>query len=55
MELKQYLEKVYGLRVKKVNTLNYEGKKKRSSKGFYTRTDYKKAYVTLKDPPQTNA
>lgn len=55
VELKQYLEKVYGLRVKKVNTLNYEGKKKHSSKGFYTRTDYKKAYVTLKDPPKTSA
>ena len=41
--------------MKKVNTLNYEGKKKRGNKGFYTRTDYKKAYVTLKDPSQTSA
>lgn len=37
--------------MEKVRTLNVEGKKKRNKGGsFYRRTDWKKAYVTLKDP-----
>lgn len=47
-EIKSILEKMYGLRVKKVNTLNYGGKYKRNghNKGFWTKR-YKKAYVTV--------
>lgn len=46
------LESIYGLQVERVNTLNMEGKKKRArgSVAFYRRPDYKKAYVTLKEP-----
>lgn len=33
-----------------VRTLNYEGRKKRGKTGFYRRADYKKVYVTLKEP-----
>ena len=34
-EIKAFLESVYGLRVANVNTLNYEGKKKRSKHGYH--------------------
>lgn len=53
-ELKQYLSKVYGLEVMKVNTINYEGKGLAQTsigrKQFWMRryADYKKAYVTVK-------
>lgn len=47
-EIKQYLERVYGLNVAKVRTANYEGRKKRSKHGFFRRPDYKKAFVTLR-------
>mmetsp|Transcript_56813 Transcript_56813/g.65094 ORF Transcript_56813/g.65094 Transcript_56813/m.65094 type:complete len:139 (+) Transcript_56813:44-460(+) len=48
-ELRQYLEKVYGLEVEKVNTLNYMGKVKRAPLGGFTRNkDFKKAYAILK-------
>ena len=49
-EIKQILERLYGLRVVTVRTLNAEGKKKRGKHGYYRTADYKKAYVTL-DPP----
>lgn len=54
-EIRQYLEQVYGLSVSKVRTLNVEGRKKRSKHGFYRRPDYKKAYVTLKNPAASAA
>ena len=44
-EIKQILERLYGLRVKTVRTLNAEGKKKRGKHGYYRAADYKKAYV----------
>lgn len=50
VELKRILESLYGLRVADVDTINYEGKKKRSRYGMYRRADYKKAYVRLKEP-----
>ncbi|KAK9819255.1 hypothetical protein WJX81_004801 [Elliptochloris bilobata] len=54
LEIKQYLEKVYGLAVAGVRTLNYEGRKKvmqKNGKAFYVRrSDYKKAYVSLLPP-----
>ncbi len=49
-EIKQILERLYGLRVKSVRTLNAEGKKKRGKHGYYRAADYKKAYVTLEPP-----
>ena len=53
-EIKQILERLYGLRVKSVRTLNVEGKKKRGKHGYYRGVDYKKAYVTL-EPPTASA
>lgn len=49
VEIKTFLESVYGLNVAKVNTLNVEGKKKRSKHGFFRRPDYKKAFVVLNE------
>lgn len=48
-ELRQYLEKVYGLSVASLRTLNYEGAKKRGKHGFFRKPDYKKVYVTFKE------
>jgi ribosomal protein L23 len=55
IELKRFLEQVHGLQVETVQTLNYEGKKKRSKTGFFRRPDFKKVYVTLKDPTNLSA
>eukprot|EP00566_Odontella_aurita_P030618 CAMPEP_0113526692 /NCGR_PEP_ID=MMETSP0015_2-20120614/886_1 /TAXON_ID=2838 /ORGANISM="Odontella" /LENGTH=74 /DNA_ID=CAMNT_0000425053 /DNA_START=319 /DNA_END=543 /DNA_ORIENTATION=+ /assembly_acc=CAM_ASM_000160 len=56
-EIKEYLTKIYNLPVKKVNTMNYLGKRKRviGKRGiaYYKYRDFKKAIVkfddTLKD------
>lgn len=37
MEIRKFLESVYGLNVAKVNTLNVEGKKKRGKTGAFFR------------------
>ncbi|CAD7700782.1 unnamed protein product [Ostreobium quekettii] len=50
LEIKAFLESVYGMEVEKVNTLNYEGKKKRRKYGMVQRPDWKKAYVYFKLP-----
>eukprot|EP00850_Spirogloea_muscicola_P016002 SM000127S26618 [mRNA] locus=s127:36349:37576:- [translate_table: standard] len=50
IEIRRVLEAVYGLEVEAVATANYEGKKKRGKAGFYRRPDWKKAYVTLRNP-----
>lgn len=41
------LERLYGLPVESVNTVNYEDKKRRSRAAFYRKADYKVAYVKL--------
>lgn len=50
-EIKEYLTKIYDLPVKKVNTINYMGKRKRAMGRrkimFYKYRDYKKAIVTF--------
>lgn len=50
-EIKEHLQKIYGLPVKSVKTANYEGKRKRilSRTGFhyYKYADFKKAVVTF--------
>eukprot|EP00591_Stephanopyxis_turris_P009044 CAMPEP_0195518102 /NCGR_PEP_ID=MMETSP0794_2-20130614/12256_1 /TAXON_ID=515487 /ORGANISM="Stephanopyxis turris, Strain CCMP 815" /LENGTH=65 /DNA_ID=CAMNT_0040647015 /DNA_START=254 /DNA_END=451 /DNA_ORIENTATION=+ len=50
-EIKEYLTKIYNLPVKKVNTANYDGKRKRIiGKRFtvyYKYKDWKKAIVTF--------
>lgn len=50
-EIKEYLQKIYNLPVKKVNTMNYMGKRKKlmtARKIFYYKyRDFKKAIVTF--------
>lgn len=50
-EIKEYLQKIYGLPVKKVNTMNYMGKRKKVQTErrilYYKYKDYKKAIVTF--------
>lgn len=50
-EIKEYLTKIYNLPVKKVNTMNYLGKRKkvigRRKVAYYKYRDFKKAIVTF--------
>lgn len=50
-EIREYLTKIYNLPVRKVNTMNYEGKRKRvfGSRGaaYYKYADFKKAVVYM--------
>lgn len=48
-EIREYLEKIYGIKVAKVNTLIRLGKTRRFQDKNFTRKDkdWKKAYVTL--------
>ena len=48
-EIKIAVEKIFGVRVTGVNTLNRPGKRKRSRKGFGRRKDTKRAIVTLSE------
>jgi len=50
IDIKCVLESLYGFEVEKVQTLNMEGKKKKWDGLLITKPDYKKAYVTLKNP-----
>ncbi|KAL9316189.1 hypothetical protein ACSQ67_017190 [Phaseolus vulgaris] len=50
IEIKRILESLYGFEVEKVQTLNMEGKKKKRGGVLIAKPDYKKAYVTLKNP-----
>ncbi len=46
-EIKKAVEKVFGVKVEKVNTANVNGKLKRQGKTQGYTSDYKKAFVTL--------
>ena len=50
-EIKEYLTKIYKLPVKKINTANYLGKRKKvmgpTKIHYYRYSDYKKAIVTF--------
>ncbi|ESW31650.1 hypothetical protein PHAVU_002G256100 [Phaseolus vulgaris] len=50
VQIKCFLEAFYGFKVQKVRTLNMKGKKKRYADSLVAKPDYKKAYVTLKNP-----
>ncbi|KAF2284047.1 hypothetical protein GH714_018500 [Hevea brasiliensis] len=50
IEIKRVLESLYGFEVDKVRTLNMEGKKKKIRGLLIAKPDYKKAYVTLRNP-----
>ena len=49
-DVRAVLERVYGVGVEAIHTVNFEGKKKRGQGGFYRRADYKKVFVLLKEP-----
>ena len=48
-EIKVAVEKVFGVKVQSVNTLNREGKKRRTRTGTGKRKDTKRAIVTLRE------
>lgn len=54
-EIKQFLTRVYGFNVRKVNTLNYEQEKRasRTKRGVWVkhRAGFKRAYVYLAETP----
>lgn len=48
-EIKAAVEKLFEVEVQGVKTLNVKGKVKRSGQSFGKRSDWKKAYVMLKE------
>ncbi|MDN7123849.1 50S ribosomal protein L23 [Pseudidiomarina terrestris] len=48
-EIKAAVEKLFEVEVEGVRTVNVKGKTKRSGMRFGKRSDWKKAYVTLKE------
>ena len=49
IEIKDAVENIFKVKVESVRTANFHGKKKRQGKYVGRRSDWKKAYVTLKD------
>lgn len=47
VEIRQAVEKIFGVKVQDVRTINYEGKRRRAGRLMTKRNDWKKAYVTL--------
>lgn len=52
-EIKYAVEKVFGVKVKSVNTMNMTGKNKRMGTSQGKKPDWKKAIVTLKEDSKT--
>lgn len=52
-EIKNAIEKVFGVKVEKVNTMNMLGKKKRQGASVGKRPDWKKAIITLTEDSKT--
>jgi len=48
-EIKIAVEQVFNVKVKNVNTINRQGKRKRTKQGFGKRKDTKRAVVSLAD------
>lgn len=48
-DIKQAIEKLFQITVKKVNTLIVKGKNKKNKNSVFRRSDWKKAYVILKN------
>ena len=46
-EIRKAVETFFKVKVEKVHTVNFLGKKRRTAKGVGKRSDWKKAYVTL--------
>ena len=53
LEIKYAVEEVFGVKVAKVNTMNYDGKLKRMGRYEGRRAAWKKAIVTLKEDSKT--
>lgn len=52
-EIKKAVEQLFGVKVKSVNTANIDGKLKRQGKSQGYTSNYKKAYVQLKEDSKT--
>ncbi|PSK92878.1 large subunit ribosomal protein L23 [Murinocardiopsis flavida] len=48
-QIKQAVEQIFSVKVTSVNTINRQGKRKRTRFGFGKRPDTKRAIVSLKD------
>ncbi|MDD2723981.1 MAG: 50S ribosomal protein L23 [Methylovulum sp.] len=48
-QIKNAVEVMFSVEVDTVNILNVKGKQKKSARGLYKKSDWKKAYVKLKD------
>ncbi len=55
IEIKRAIEKVYNVKVAKINTLNCGGKKVRMGRSTGKKPDWKKAIVTLKEGQKIEA
>lgn len=53
-EIKEAIEKVFGVKVAAVRTVNLMGKVKRTTRGAGRRASFKKAYITLKEGETIN-
>ena len=54
VEIKKAVEEIFGVKVAKVNTINYDGKAKRLGAGrLGRRKSWKKAYVQLAEDSKT--
>src|SRR5574344_1274847 len=51
-EIKAAVETLFNVKVAAVRTLNFQGKVRRTARGFGKRSDWKKAYVTLPEGTQ---
>lgn len=51
-EIKAAVETLFNVKVEAVRTLNFQGKVRRTARGFGMRSDWKKAYVTLPEGTQ---
>ena len=47
LEIKKAVESLFDVKVAAVNTLNVQGKTKRTARGLGKRDDWKKAYIAL--------
>ncbi len=47
LEIKKAVESLFDVKVAAVNTLNVQGKTKRTARGLGRRNDWKKAYIAL--------
>ena len=51
-EIKAAVVTLFNVKVEAVRTLNFQGKVRRTARGFGKRSDWKKAYVTLPEGTQ---